>query len=185
MKKSTKKKRKSKGVLRPLLRMTIIQRVLFLLMLLMFAQYFLMLTGESAQDTLGIDVVHRSVTATIFGYFISGGFSRKGEKTASALPEPDQQLESSSQQDPDAQRASDMQPGSGSAENGVDAVQVWVVGCIGVLSLILLLMVRNIESLHQMMQNNSGIAALSQLRDFAAGSIAFLVSSAHPQQDGE
>lgn len=48
---------------------------------------------------------------------------------------------------------------------------------IGILALALMFLVRNVEAFHKTLELESSIATISQLRDFAAGSIGFLVSS--------
>ena len=49
-----------------------VERVLLVLMALLFGQLLIMLTWKPDQDTATIDIVARSMADMIFGYFIGG-----------------------------------------------------------------------------------------------------------------
>ncbi len=168
------------------------EKILLLLMAFLLIQFFVVLTGPEAQDTESIDVVQRSVAAMVFGYFIGGSFGEKqnktentdavskiqlkGEATGGASMKkigfvsqmPEQERTAGSENRPPEERYVSVNGG---------ALQIWIAGGIGFAALALMFMVRNMESLHEILQSQSGVATLSQLRDFAAGSVGFLIST--------
>ncbi len=170
-----------------------VERVLLVLMALLFGQFLIMLTWKPDQDTATIDIVTRSIAAMIFGYFIGGnvGSATDSGSTTDAVA----RVQSKKPAAPDvtsarigfsseatepaqstAQNAAPVQTGRTSATGG-GRYQVWIVGAIGILALALMFLVRNVEAFHKTLELESSIATISQLRDFAAGSIGFLVSS--------
>lgn len=170
-------------------RLSLVERILLVLMILLFAQFFLVLMGEAKEETQTIDVVMRSAAATIFGYFIGGisGEVASEEKVEAVSKvtlsgktgeEPQGRIGFASQsetlRDEDAPiQAPDMAP----LPSAPRRTQIWIAGAIALASLVLLMVARDVEACHKNLGTDSGLATLAQLRDFISGSIGFLVST--------
>ena len=175
----------------------IVERILLVFMAMMFVQFAIILTGGSAPDMATVDVVTRSVAATIFGYFIGGSVNAAGlggstdavARVQTRKPATGEQTtarigfrsDAGEPAEPAAQ--SGTQTGLSDKDGGGD-FQIWVVGGMGFMALLLMFIVRNVEAFHGTLELESSIATLSQLRDFAAGSIGFLVSSTKKRKLG-
>ena len=144
-------------------------------------------SGESA-DT--INIIIRTSAAGIFGYFISGNFARTDETVeTSAFSQRVAELSSGRStgtvssltgnpigfaptSDPAPQEPSYTIPAAGgNRAGGCGKNQVYVVGVVGLLSLLLLLLAGKPESV-----NAEYTAIVSQLRDFVSACIGFLIS---------
>ena len=170
-------------------RISAVDRILMILMLLLFIQFLILLTEDPTQDAQPIDIVFRSAAAMIFGYFIGGINTDSGPgKTTDAVSRitlkgndsdaPVAKIGFASEPQAVSTDAEDKQPPrimQRSAHRRI--LQIWVAGGIALLSMLILLLVRNMHTFHENLGTDSGIATLSQLRDFASGSIGFLVSA--------
>lgn len=176
-----------------LFRIPAVDLILLIILLILFVQMFIILIENPADDTETLDVIPRSLSAMIFGYFVAGSAqeNRTDPKSTSAVS--NLRLEGGTgdgvqlskigfsndvpeETVPDVPTVLPAPPANTTFNPTSD--RIWIVGGIGVLSLALIFMVRNIPLLHRILATNSGIAMLSQLRDFAAGSICFLVNLA-------
>lgn len=139
---------------------------------------FIAFFGAPPEETSAVDVIVRTSAAAIFGCFLS----RNSLQTSPAAAPPPPSLGgggaagltgrigfslSDSPQEPLAAGAASSSAGDGSCRR----FQVCAVSCIGLFSLILLLLMRD-----GIAGNASMTAAASQLRDFVSASVGFLVS---------
>lgn len=170
-----------------------VEQVLLLLMLLLFVQFFIVLTEKEPHDAEAIDVVMRSMAATIFGYFIGGKLGEsaegKSDKTDAVSQRsiakdagnqaPVAKIGFVSEPSAEASASKDSPPPPKARRISLreSSLQIRIVGGIGFVSLLILFLVRDVEALGRILETQSGIATISQLRDFAAGSIGFLVSA--------
>lgn len=150
------------------------------------------------QDSDALDVVIRTTTAAIFGYFMSSNF-RTGNKTLYNIHQPTAvaiasppSSSTSTKTNSDTRSSFNSSPKSKIGFNPDAAlpetedihtqwsnnnqyetdnpVQIIVVATIGIISLIFILFARNCGSM-----NSEAVATLSQLRDFISGSVGFLI----------
>lgn len=157
--------------------------LLFMVLLLIQSALNLFVKDLALSETSPLDIVIRTTSATIFGYFIGIGFLHGSSlpylKTAEdSLPS---EVFLSNPPAPSSKESS-----SGSEQEQVQAAhmpekrfhqQITIVAMIGIVSLFMLLLASNLGG-EQTMENT---ATLSQLRDFVSGSVGFLVghSSKH------
>lgn len=162
-------------------------KCLIVMMIILLAQsgYSLWHHELAFQESNMIDVVIRTTSAAIFGYFISANFLAGGRNThdtdlpespastvrtphAGAAPKaeigfhPDGEAES-----PRLGRAQALPNAPPEPEN---CFQVLVVALIGMAALLLLIVARDAIATNQV-----ATATLSQLRDFVSGSVGFLL----------
>ncbi len=163
--------------------------ILGLLMLQSALNLFLHETATA--ETNGIDVVVRTSASGIFGYIISVNFNqhrKRGTKSRSAQGAMPGQAVGGTRDGATAQIG--FQTGGGGedgslvpappnisreeereAEHRCDRAQILVVASVGIVSLLVLLVFRNL------MENTSANAgSLTQFRDFVSGSVGFLIS---------
>ncbi len=167
-----------------------VEKILILAMLFLFIQFILVLTTGEIKGTEAIDVVTRSMAAIIFGYFI-GDTEKKNDEQKNTEAISQIKLPQENANGPVAKigftsETSEVRQNS-SGDDKLAPIhykvpqkrmrQIWIVGGISIISLILLLMVRNVEALHANLDSDSGLATLTQLRDFVAGGIGFLISA--------
>lgn len=133
-----------------------IDRFLILFMIILLAQsaHSLFFASAAGKYTSTIDTIVRTSAAAVFGYFLSGNFiSRCSEDTR--VHEKDRNTVKSSRSAARCER-----------------IQVIVVSAIGVTSLLILLIFRNLA-----INSPDSAATVSQLRDFVSSCVGFLVSS--------
>lgn len=151
-------------------------------------------TGEAAH----IDVIVRTSTAAIFGYFLSANFMRRAsyglnggaggslESRAKSIPT----VSSSGVQNRIGFAASgsdnstdtlDMGSASyserqNSNESGVNRLQIIITSILGLFCLVVLIIARDISALSaDMSASASATATIAQFRDFVSGCIGFLI----------
>lgn len=140
---------------------------------------FTVFFGAPPEETSAVDVIVRTSAAAIFGYFLSRN-SLQASPAAAAPPPPSLGgggvagltgrigfSLSDSPQEPLASGAAFSSAGGGACSR----FQVCAVSCIGLFSLVLLLLMRE-----GIASNASMTATASQLRDFVSASVGFLVS---------
>ena len=136
--------------------------ILFMIILMVQITYNLF-QHELLGNSSPIDNVIRSTTAGLLGYFMGDGFSRrKDENPNNTLNSPENSSkETPSTYNPDFHHSSK-----------TSNIQVLVIGFFGIISLLILIITRN---MHVLTAEN--IATISQLRDFVLGCTGFLVST--------
>lgn len=133
-------------------RLELVDRCLIVFMMILMVQIatnlFFIRLGTGPTD---VDIVVRTTAASIFGYFLSGNFTRNAMPKGGCTPteEKDRKKTKMSKQ------------------------QIKIVFTFGLISLLLLVIARNF-----LLENNSVVGAtISQLRDFVSASVGFLVGS--------
>ncbi|MEG1744567.1 MAG: hypothetical protein RR951_09115 [Ruthenibacterium sp.] len=142
-------------------------RCLILLMVLLLAQsaYSLFAHEANSQETAAIDIVVRTTSAAIFGYFLSSNFIKNGMSAAVSRNSPaDASVRAASAQI--APAADDK------SQYNANGEQIIIATAIGVFSLLVLIITRNFVPISPGMT-----AAISQLRDFVSGCVGFLLGS--------
>lgn len=80
-----------------------VEKILLALMLVLFVQFFIVLVSRETHAVQSIDVIQRSMAATIFGYFIGGNVAKSGRTGQEAQPHT--QADPPTQMQEDAQAA--------------------------------------------------------------------------------
>lgn len=139
--------------------------IIFMIILMGQSIYNLFSHEIYTQDRDAIDIVIRTTIASIFGYFISTNFLSVQKASQDKAPKEGTSLE-------------DIELGSSPCEPKVSTKkvgcrvrqQIIIVSCFGLFSLIILIIVRNTNSIPE-----SAIASVSQLRDFLSTSVGLLI----------
>ncbi len=118
--------------------------IIFMCILLAQTSYNL-INNEINPNLNSIDTVVRTTTAGLFGYFMGKNFvcSYTNVQNKKCL------------------------------DKGVNNIQIIIIAIIGIVSLIILIYVRNVN-----LDLTNRVASLSQLRDFVSSSTGFLISNA-------
>ena len=163
-----------------MMRISLPDRLLIIFLAVLFLQSAVgMFTGGGST----IDVIVRTSLASIFGYFLSGGFGDSSAAVDTGARQTDE-LRSSDSEQPTARigfqtgqesaRAIEMgniTSDAKAAVRGCTAAQEIIVASVGLVSLALLVLMRLIP------QTPDGAEALaSQLRDFVSASVGYLIS---------
>lgn len=148
-------------------------------------------TGAQLQDTNAIDVVVRTSTAVIIGYFLSGNFIKSNsvgnQSNINTVSKQEMKVDGSETETVTKNQIGFQVPSEeGKLQNGFiqmeqksdgnesgkcNSIQVMIVAGIGGISLILLFAVRNYLD-----TNPEITATVSQFRDFVSACVGFLVS---------
>lgn len=148
--------------------------LIFMLLLLIQSALNLFVKDLAISETSPLDIVIRTTSATIFGYFIGVGFLRE---TSFHAPKADNDVNKETGQDARISGLSTNKPLPEFAEIPTQEVekryrqQIVIVASIGIVSLSMLLFASNLGRTQTM----EATATLSQLRDFVSGSVGFLV----------
>lgn len=156
----------------------------FLFLFLVQIGYGLFTDTALSPQTTSIDVVIRTFASAVFGYFLSETISTPPASTLQiyepkqiSLPTEDTQIKNrmgfSESPTPEKTGYVSTLP-SNSARSFRQTFQISIVAGVGIISLVILLILRN-----TMPVTNSMIAPLTQLRDMLSSSIGFLVGSKH------
>lgn len=164
--------------------------LLFMMVLLVQSACSVFLPGDRGGESGSIDIIVRTSSAAIFGYFLSANFNRR----TSAIPTAAGQTSLQGKEMPSAgtgegplaqigfQAPSDgaeeaperTEPPSVSAEAGQtpeDRLQILTAAGIGLFSLLILLLLRWMGT----PEDGSATATAAQLRDFVSGCVGFLI----------
>lgn len=146
--------------------------------------FFYELAGENGSD---VDVIIRTTSAAIFGYFIGAGFLREDPEEQEKKPEATANLSrnfgSRSQNESTipikttfATGVTQMKPESSPMSHfkRLHRQQIVIVAAIGIFSLLMLVMVNHCISDLPV----AAIATVSQFRDFVSGSVGLLIGNA-------
>lgn len=130
--------------------------------------YSLFFSGQAAEELSSIDVIVRTSTASIFGYFLSANFIKHKP------PSVNQQSKSSGSAEINIAEHTE-------SEDDVEAIvenkmQIIIATAMGLFCLISLLFLRNIADLNPDFASSSSTAAtIAQFRDFVSGCVGFLI----------
>lgn len=162
------------------MRLTDLCLVVFLILLLSQSAYHFFFYDTSRVVDSSMDTMIRSSAATIFGYFISAGFGNH-VKTDKNAPDMVPLSDASAKTDLSSRQKNTDTPvepaGTSSSISPYQACrirqQIWIVGGIGLFSLLLL------SYVHIFVPPQAyAVPSLSQFQDFLVGSIGFLVGHA-------
>ena len=167
--------------------------VIFMAVLLLQSAYSLFAPQEAGNAAGDIDIIIRTSSAAIFGYFLSANFiqhmtgtEEPVQQTANRIaPVEGEPLMASSQPEQAALSASDSSQEGAEGETEEEAsqelpaancLQVVVATGIGLFCLVALLVLRNLSQWGLVSaESNSVASAVVQLRDFVSGCVGFLI----------
>lgn len=134
--------------------------LLFLFILLLYTLLHLLLGTSESQEPNTIDIIIRTSLASVFGYFISVAFSKPVPEVPkeSEIPAP-------------LMGSDDVENKTAAVQNTHRNIQIYIVSGIGLFSLFILIIAR-----HFQIFTPEFTATISQLRDFTASCIGFLIS---------
>ena len=157
--------------------------MLYMIILLVYTAFHIF-SNSNMQESNTADIVIRTAASAIFGYFISNNFVKSDNETESKIPSPtntdnylidensiNQGFQASSNTDNAEIRNIDTKDVAVDSSICCNSLQIIIVSGIGLISLILLLISRNISQITPEFS-----ATVSQLRDFLSACIGFLVS---------
>lgn len=178
-------------------RMHLVDRSLLLFMVVLLAQsiYSMFSPGAAGQATGDIDIIVRTSSAAIFGYFLSANFIRHTVSTGQAPTESQANIletggEPSASAGPMARIGFDtgsepVQTGGVQVQDTVPAqgreaeaggLQIKVATAIGLSCLLALLLLRNLSQWDLLPAQWEVVdATVAQLRDFVSGCVGFLI----------
>ena len=171
--------------------------LLFMLALLAQSAYSIFFPGGAGQTAEDIDIIVRTSSAAIFGYFLSANFIRH----AAAAPSPDAapahiletgsggpadpgapaarigfSLAGDGPESPGAPSGGADAPPAPASQNGAGCLQVAVATVIGLFCLVTLLALRNLSQWGLVPAASDSVAAsVVQFRDFVSGCVGFLI----------
>lgn len=167
----------------------LVDKCLLVILIILMLQSTLSLFHSKLLNEEGnaIDVVIRTSTASIFGYLISANFNQHRKRLRVAQRAQDAAAGNLSTPPPFGPRAQIgfqageeeprrpappqvLEGGPGAAEENSDRAQILVVGTVGVLSLVVLVIYRNVGAM-----DVTAMPVLTQFRDFVSGSVGFLI----------
>lgn len=168
--------------------------LVFMIILLFQSAYVLFFRGVVAQGNDTLDVVIRTTTAAIFGYFISANFQNGGKRdpendlndnstianTPTLSPTHSQPMArigfsaNSEKQELHAEKPPRTCKNRPECRN---RLQIIVVASIGIFALFMLVIARN-----YIPTTAVSVATISQLRDFVSGSVGFLIGHSTHQK---
>lgn len=164
---------------RELLRIHLVDKCLILFMLVLLAQsaFTLFFQGSTAEGTEHIDVIIRTSSAAIFGYFLSGNFIRRSSE-APPNPtdkQPDQMQAMGTDGSPDFSAHNISKP---RAEYSADHLQLIIATAIGLFCLIVLIIQRDLAGSGDIfLKSATNSATIAQFRDFISGCVGFLIGT--------
>lgn len=151
--------------------------LIFMILLLMQSALNLFVKDLAISETSPLDIVIRTTSATIFGYFIGIGFLRGTSipHTKTADESHDWEiLQTSNPSSPSKESSLRLEQEHEKVAHIQEkrfVQQITIVATIGIVSLVMLLLASN----HGGKATMENTATLSQLRDFVSGSVGFLV----------
>lgn len=156
-------------------RIKLVDRCLIIFMIILMTQsiYNLFFNEGILQNTNVIDIVVRTTTAAIFGYFLSsnfmGKYNNKQADCAKKVEVLDKNIIGDHNDNKQEVPVNDSK-GENEVQNVSSNQQIIIATVIGVVSLIVLIIARN----HNLI-NSTTTATISELRDFVSGSVGFLL----------
>lgn len=161
--------------------------IFFMLILLIYMGIRLFWQVPNSQDSSAVDIVVRTSAVAIFGYFLSGNFAKNGSQTTSVQTSvrPEELIAEISPENPVKNQIGFVKPEAESPQIGtldtstqIDSpqivcskMQVWVVATISLISLIILMIAREMAA-----SSPETAAAISQFRDYVSAGVGFLIS---------
>lgn len=172
--------------------------IIFMIILLLQSSYNLFVYESTSAEANSIDIIIRTSTAAIFGYFLSTNFIRhsssktdtsisaKGTDTISPSSSPGGISNRIGFALPDAEESPDLVVGStdisdlqedNTAEHlTASRLQIIVAAAIGLFCLIVLILIRNLMGVGSAsLPSASSTSTVAQFRDIVSGCIGFLI----------
>lgn len=169
--------------------------LVFMLVLLIQSAYSIFCPAGAGQAAEDIDIIVRTSAAAIFGYFLSANFIRHtAGQTPASLPPRKLETGKGLPTDPaapmgrigfsdggqaaapDTAGTADSTPDSSAGNDAANCLQVAVATCIGLFSLVTLLVLRNLSQWDLTAAESDSVAAtVVQFRDFVSGCVGFLI----------
>lgn len=146
----------------------LIDKCLILIMFLLLAQsaFSLFSNVEPTSEIGTIDIIVRTATASIFGYFLSSNFIRPPYKGST---------EGDTQKEMRAAEIEEEVPDFSAKTATESRLQIIVTTVIALFCLIVLILVRDISGFSEADLTASSLAIISQFRDLVSGCIGFLI----------
>lgn len=176
--------------------------ILFMAILLFQSAFNLFSGGAATPQSDNIDLIIRTSTAAIFGYFLSANFIRRQSLVKSKDGEngPEgEDYENASLKSEELGNVENDGDGENAAPDGrtlddrgakVDPVytearlQVIVATAIGLFCLVMLILIRDISNFAPHLSRSPGaMATIAQFRDFVSGCVGFLIGCPTTQND--
>ncbi len=161
--------------------------IFFMLILLIYMGVRLFWQVPGSQDSSAVDIVVRTSAVAIFGYFLSGNFAQNGSQTTNVQSsvQPVELVAKASPENPVKNQIGFVKPEADSRQIGTldtstqadspqivcSKMQVWVVATVGLISLIILMIAREM-----VYSSPATAAAISQFRDYVSAGVGFLIS---------
>lgn len=162
--------------------------LLFMIVLLIQSACSVFLTGEQGGESGNIDVIVRTSSAAIFGYFLSANFNRRVSSSTSGQTSltgkeirgagtgsgPLAQIGFQAPDNGEGEALERAEPAVVSTEaeqTPENRLQILTAAGIGLFSLIILLLLRWLDPA----EDGSATATAAQLRDFVSGCVGFLI----------
>lgn len=147
----------------------IIDRFLIIIMIILFIQLVITIyvpKMDTDFEARKIDLVLRTTLSSIFGYFLSSNFMRNSRGAKFSINNTKKEDMTRSENVKDFNTLLEK-------EEYYKFSQIFIVGAIAIVSIIILVVARNIGIPY----NLDTVSALSQLRDLVGGSIGFLIGN--------
>ena len=175
--------------------------LVFMVVLLLQSAYSIVCPGAPGTDTGDIDVIVRTASAAIFGYFLSANFIRRGTGSGQVPAPPAARTLKTGTGIPAAPTAVRARIGFASGGDAPEAdgggteqapgmapdpcgLQVGVATAIGLFCLAVLLTLRNLAQMGIVPPESENVSAtVIQFRDFVSGCIGFLIGC--PTYEGD
>lgn len=172
--------------------------MVFMLILLLQSAYSLFFPSGPGTGVSDVDIIVRTSSAAIFGYFLSANFIRPPSISGLAQPPPAlsaEVLQDGGTASPGAPRSrigfspSEQAAGLARGQAGVSSagapqpersscsrLQIIVAACVGLFCLVTLLLLRNTASWSHALPDSAPVTAtVAQFRDFVSGCVGFLI----------
>lgn len=147
--------------------------IVFMIILLIQSSYSLFANHTGTAETNNVDIIIRTSTASIFGYFLSANFIKKQIKS-------NQPSKHSTEINKNINTARNNSTIKSSHSGNHNCIQIFIATAIGIFSLCVLLFSGDFD-----INNQSALATLAQFRDFVSACVGFLIGSATDINDGD
>lgn len=160
--------------------------IVFMALLLIQSAYSLCFPGAPSSQTSDIDVIIRTSSAAIFGYFLSANFINHGLSSGepgedmpdSGAGKPEIEISEVGVHEREQKDRLIKGPGKQFTRGYMEAsrLQILMAAGVGLFCLISLIIMRNITAFSELSQSSPSVTAtVAQFRDFVSGCVGFLI----------
>lgn len=168
----------------------------FMLILILQSTFNLFFSSHGGNGIETVDIIVRTTSAGIFGYFLSSNFAQHSSFEQTEINKDNKIIEQIEETEEAAPQVVDTQMGFSrkkkslrylskasvldedqSSLESTNSVQIMLAGTIGFICLICLLVWRDIAVFHPDFVSSSSASILSQFRDFVSGTVGFLIGT--------